>query len=147
MAEGKGYLLPDKTVTDKFSIQGLLNTINPASGLYSSTPDYVPGWLIKSFSSGGKADSEYERNAGPAKVAHILAKVIAGGAVFGGAAWLLRSFMHSLDIDNVENIKASARASRKLETTKARPTDPAIAYKAPTKPKEQKPAEEPLEKK
>lgn len=36
-----------------------------------------------------------------AQVAHVLAKVLAGGATFAGAAWLLRAFMHSLDIDNV----------------------------------------------
>ena len=79
---------------------------------------------------------------GPSKVAHVLAKVIAGGAAFGGAAWLLRSFLHSLDIDNVENIKSSARASRKLETTKIRPTDPAVNYKIPEAP-QQKSLEEP----
>ena len=47
--------------------------------------------------------------------------------------------MHSMDIDNIENIKAGTRASRKLETTKLRPTAPAINYKAP---KEKKPEEE-----
>jgi len=83
---------------------------------------------------------------GPSKVAHVLAKVIAGGAAFGGAAWLLRSFLHSLDIDNVENIKSSARASRKLETTKLRPTAPAVNYKVPKAPKKEEPKPEEMKK-
>ena len=134
MADGKGYLLPT-TVTDKFSLRGLVNLINPLSqvpffrGSGQEGKDWVAPGLIRAFSSGEGRQSSYERNAGPAKAAHILSKVIAGGAALGGAAWLLRAFMHSLDIDNVEDIKSSARASRKLETVKSRPVDPAVAYK------------------
>ena len=123
------FLTTSRITTDP-SVNSVLNTFNPLSqvGLFGETKDYVPKWLINAFSSGGSKDSEYERSAGPAKIAHILAKIAAGGVAFGGAAWLLRSFMHSLDIDNVENIKAGTRASRKLETTKLRPTAPVINY-------------------
>lgn len=124
-------------ITDRIaetpSIGSVVNLINPLSqiGLWKGSKDYVPSWLIKAFSSGKGRESAYETSATPAKLAHVLAKVVAGGAVFGGAALALRSFMHSLDIDNVENIKAGGRASRKLETTKLRPTAPVIAGKVP----------------
>lgn len=121
------------------SAGGIVNLINPFSqiGVFKGSKDYVPSWLIKAFSSGKGRESAYETSATPAKLAHVLAKVVAGGAVFGGAALALRSFMHSLDIDNVENIKAGGRASRKLETTKLRPTAPVIASKVPQETQEE----------
>ena len=93
---------------------------------------------------GGK---DIEANKRGAQVAHVLAKVLAGGATFAGAAWLLRSFLHSLDIDNVEDIKSSARASRKLDTIKSRPVAPVITGSIPGKPAlPQSPEEEGMEK-
>ena len=126
-------------VTKNFSAEGLLNLINPLSSLYKSSPDYVPNWWLQAFRP-SDTDAEGRKNA--SRVAHVLAKVLAGGAVFGGAAWLLRAFMHSLDIDNVEDIKTSARASRKLDTIKSRPVAPVITGAPQTSSKSTQPLQE-----
>ena len=104
------------TITTKPGVQSILNTINPFSGFSSSSKDYVPEWLIKAF--GGDTAG--------AKTAHIVSKIGAGAVVLGGAAWLLRAVMHSLDVDNIEALKSNSRASQKLETTKDRLLAPAL---------------------
>lgn len=126
MSELDKDYLPTNVTTD-FSMPALGRLLNVFSGITGGGKEYVPEGWIKLFSSGkAPTESDYQKHKGPGKVAHILAKIGAGAVAYGGAAYLLRAFMHSLDIDNIQSVKAGNRASQKLETTKIRPIAPAL---------------------
>lgn len=114
-------------ITTNLNADSFVSLLNPLSSVLGSGKDYVPAWLIKMFTNGEQpGKSSYWKHKVPGKMAHILAKITTGATVFGGVAYLLRALMHSLDIDNIQAVKAGDRASKKLDTTKIRPTEPAL---------------------
>lgn len=118
--------LPEN-ITTKFSLGALGRLLDPFSSLVGNGKQYVPSRLVKLFTP-NKLDvnNPFLLNSGPGKAAHVLAKLGTQAAVFGGAAYLFRALLHSLDVDNLEAMKAHSRASDKLQTAKTRPIAPVI---------------------
>lgn len=114
-------------LTTKFDPGALLRTLNPVSPFFGSGKQYIPQFATKLFSAG--KGSSWDKSGTPAKLTHLLAKMGSGAALFGASAWLVRALMHSMKIDNIDSMDASATAGQKLQKLYKRPTEPVLAYK------------------
>lgn len=117
--------VPDN-ITDKFSIKGLLNTLNPLSAFMGSGADYVPGWWRSIFS--GRKGTTWNKSKTGDKLAHVALKTGVGAALLGSLAWAVRSFMHQAKINNIDGMDAGATAGQSLEDSYKRPTGSAFKY-------------------
>ena len=119
---GSKPIIPSSVTTDA-SIGSVFNTLNPVSHIIGGDKDYVPKSLINLLR--GKPGSAWERNAAPAKMAHIIAKVLGGTALFGLGAWGVRSLLHSMKVDALDS-NVGASAGHKLNSLYNRPIESAI---------------------
>lgn len=119
---GSKPIIPSAVTTDA-SIGSVFNTLNPVSHIIGGDKDYVPKSLINLLR--GKPGSAWERNAAPAKMAHLISKVIGGTALLGLGAWGVRSLLHSMKVDALDS-DVGASAGHKLNSLYNRPTESAI---------------------
>lgn len=116
-------------VTTQFSVNALLNTLNPLSGLSGGrTTQYVPKWLIDAI-AGKNPGKQQLRKA--TQMANITAKTVGSATIAGTIALLARMLAQkSSDKDSKTNL-ASRTSGDSLGKRYRKKTDPLLAIYQP----------------
>lgn len=103
-----------KGTTPVFNAKTLFNTINPFSPFVKGSRDWVPQTAIKLLRSNTNKQWNKEKN--PAKVAHVLFKILLGSSTFGLGTMGLRALMYGTDKKDYKVSKTPTGDINKLYT-------------------------------